>query len=105
MRGLPSTDASNLPSGVLIKKVVAIDKPVSGSVLQWDTPPPSRVMRNSARVRDGFFVQLGLNRPCAVAGKPVAPVIEPRIQGAFTEQGSKTRAVDKQIPVNSLAAV
>ena len=78
-------------------EAAAVDDAVAGAMLQRNAPLPADGMRHRPCIRWRRLRVLGLHRPGAVGGQPVAPVLIADAQHLADQQSPETRAVDEKI--------
>ena len=84
--------------GLVIGEIVAaIDQPVADPVLQRNAPLPAGGVRGGAGVGGELPFRGARHSDRAVAGEPVAPVLERRRQFLPEQQAAKAAAIDDEI--------
>jgi len=78
---------------------------VTGAVLKRDAPLPTCWMRGRAREGQEGTGALGRDGERAIAGKPVAPILERHAERVAEQQAAEARAVDEQIAADAAIIV
>src|SRR5687767_15762 len=83
--------------------IARIDVAGANSVLQWNAPMPARCACTRGRVRRTGSLIGHLHCYGSIVRQVVRPIDIARLQCTFDEQATKTRAVDVQVGLQSIA--
>src|SRR5690349_12714035 len=88
---------------VRIEVLAAEHQPIADAMLQRNAPPPARIVGDGSREWRSRADEFRLHGRRAIARQPLRPVVVARLQSLLDEQTPEARAVDEEVPADSLA--
>src|SRR4029079_11645178 len=90
---------------VIVNIFARIDMAVPGPMLQRDSPLPAGITGRCSRVRRQWRDPSARDGHCAIARKPMRPILITGLQGLLDEQPAEARAIDEEIRLDQALAL